>query len=119
MYILILQRLFLEALFDVVYFPVWWYTGGVKHAGLRCLELCKQGNRALAPGLWLVNIFVPMYGQYDWQGRLISFFIRSANVFGRALALGVWLAVCLVFFFIYMAFPIVIVLGILKTTGRS
>jgi hypothetical protein len=112
MWILILQRLAIEAILDVFYFPIWWYTGGVWRALLFCSDMLKEGNRNFAPGLWLRNIFVPMYGQYDWQGKIISFFMRLAQIVARTLALFVWFAVCLVFFLIWLVLPLVVVMGI-------
>ncbi|MSU75754.1 MAG: hypothetical protein EXS55_04555 [Candidatus Magasanikbacteria bacterium] len=115
MYLLIAQRLAFEALLDIIYFPLWWYTGGLKHALLWCVGVLKRGNQSLAPGLWLKNIFVPMYGQYDWQGKIISFFMRLAQVVFRTSALLVWLGFCCVLFMAWMVFPIVVVYGL----GRS
>ena len=94
MYLIIAQRLLFETLLDIFYFPLWWYSGGLKHAFLWCIDVLKSGNNTLAPGLWLKNIAVPMYGQYDWQGRLISFFMRLVQVIFRGLALMVWFLVC-------------------------
>ena len=108
MSILILQRLFLESILDIFYFPVWWYTKGAGHAGKWCWEMFKQGNSNLAPGLWLANLFVPMFGQYDFQGRLVSFFMRLVQIFARAVALFVWLNLCLVLFLGWLALPILV-----------
>lgn len=111
MMIIILQHLFLEAILDLLYFPLWWYSAGIKHAGRRCWHLFKNGNDNLAPGLWLRNIFVPMFGQYDFQGRLVSIFMRLANVIGRGIALFFWLIVCVGLFLFWLAFPILMTLG--------
>ena len=115
MFILILQRLFLEAFLDIFYFPFWWYTHGVRHAALWCFDLLKQGNRTLAAGLWLQNLFVPMFGQHDLQGRIISVFMRFINVIGRGFALLVWLQVCLVLFLLWLALPIVVIYGLVSS----
>jgi hypothetical protein len=109
MWILVLQRMVLEFLLDIVYFPMWWYTGGAKHAFLFCVGLFKEANSFLAPGLWLKNIFVPMFGQYDWQGRIMSFFMRVVNVIFRAIALIVWSFGICVLFFVWFAFPVFVV----------
>ena len=114
MWILILQRLTVEAILDIFYFPIWWYTGGVWHALLFCFDMLKEGNRSLAPGLWLRNIFVPMYGQYDIVGRLISIFMRLMQIIARTVALLFWLIVCLVFFLIWLALPVVVIFGLLS-----
>ncbi|PIT88282.1 MAG: hypothetical protein COU29_03380 [Candidatus Magasanikbacteria bacterium CG10_big_fil_rev_8_21_14_0_10_36_32] len=115
MFFLVLQRLFFGAVIDILYFPIWWYIGGTKHAAIWCLQLLKKGNDTLAPALWLQNIFVPMYGQYDWQGRIISFLVRSAQVFVRSLALVLWLAVCWLLLLIWLAMPLVTAYGLLKS----
>ena len=109
MWALILQRITIEFFIDIVYFPLWWYTGGAKHALLYCVDLMRGANATLAPGLWLKNIFVPMFGQYDWQGRLVSIFIRLANVIFRAIALFLWLFVVIFIFILWMIFPLVVV----------
>ena len=114
MFILVLQRLFFEALLDALYFPIWWYTGGIKYAAGGLFGLFNRGNQTLAPGLWLKNIFVPMFGQYDWQGRMISFFMRSVQVFFRSLALLLWAVVCLVLFFFWLVFPIIVIYGLVS-----
>lgn len=112
MYILILQRLFLESILDIFYFPVWWYTKGAGHAGKWCWQMFKHGNNNLAPGLWLANLFVPMFGQYDFQGRLVSFFMRLVQIIARAFALALWLIVCLAFFSVWLALPVLVFYGL-------
>ena len=112
MNIIILQRLLLEAILDIFYFPIWWYTKGALHALRWCFNLLKLGNENLAPGLWLANLFVPMFGQFDWQGRIFSFLMRLAQIFARAVALFVWLSLCSVLFLGWLALPILIVYAI-------
>jgi hypothetical protein len=79
------------------------------------VDLFKNGNRFLAPGLWLRNIFVPMYGQYDFQGRMISFFMRFINFVGRSVALCFWVGVCLFLFMVWLVFPGIIIYGIVRS----
>lgn len=115
MYFIIWQRLAVEATLDIILFPVWWYSRGTARAFLRAVEIFKNGNARLAPGLWLKNIFVPMFGQYDWQGRVISFFMRFFQVLARSLALLVWLLFCFVIFLVWLVFPVVVIMGIFKS----
>jgi len=115
MSIIILQRLFIEGALDIIYFPVWWYTGGVKHAGQWCYNLFLAGNERLAPGLWFLNLTVPMFGQRDITGRLISFFMRFVNVVGRGLALLAWLFVCLAFLGAWLAIPLIVSYGLFRS----
>ncbi len=112
MFILILQRLFLESILDIFYFPIWWYTQGALHALKKCFKILKEGNASLAPGLWLVNLFVPMYGQFDIQGRIVSFMMRVVQIIARGFALLIWFGLCTVLFIIWLALPVVVFYGI-------
>ncbi len=112
MNIIILQRLLFEFVLDIIYFPFWWYTKGAAHAWRRCFGLLRNGNLNLAPGLWLKNLFVPMYGQFDLQGRIVSFLMRLVQIFARTIALAVWFILCLFLFFCWLALPALIVYGI-------
>lgn len=108
MFFLVLQRITYDFLFHILYFPIWWYTVGMKRALLYTLNLVKFANSYMAPGLWLKNIFVPMFGQHDMQGRVASFFVRLGNVLFRSFALLVWFFVCVIIFSIWIALPIFI-----------
>jgi hypothetical protein len=70
-------------------FPVWWYGRGL----VKMLRKARQflANRAADFGLryWLKNLFRPMYGVRDWQGRLISFFMRVVAIAWYSLLLAV------------------------------
>lgn len=109
MYIIILQRIAIDFCLHLIYFPVWWYTGGMKRAFLGTWNLLRMVNSYLAPGLWLKNIFVPMFGQRDWQGRLVSFFMRLVNVIFRFLGLFVWFWIVLLLFLLWPIFPLFVV----------
>lgn len=115
MHLLIFQRLFGEALLDLVYFPVWWYTSGLRYAGGRCFEWLKAGNRALAPVLWLQNLFVPMFGQTDWQGKIISFFMRFVQILARSTALLAWAGTSVLFWLIWILLPIIAFYGLTRS----
>ena len=106
MWLLLAQRMVIEFALDVLYFPLWWFTGGAKDAFKFCVHLFRLGNAQFAPGLWLKNIFVPMFGQNDWQGRLVSFFVRLGNVIFRSMILLVWLVVVVILYALWFAFPI-------------
>jgi hypothetical protein len=108
MWLLIFQRILFDALLDIFYFPLWWYTGGIFHSLKWCTSFFLQGNQSLSPGLWFKNLLVPMYGQYDWQGRIISFIMRFVQFCARSVALIVWLVVCIFLFVIWLILPIVV-----------
>lgn len=110
--ILILQRLFLEAILDIFYFPIWWYSKGALYAIKKCFGFFKQGNANLAPGLWLANLFVPMFGQFDWEGRIVSFFMRLVQTIVRTFGLLLWLLFCLALFIMWLSLPVVVFYGL-------
>lgn len=109
MHILVLQRLLIEFAFDVAYFPVWWYSAGAKKVLFACGRMIADANRSMAPGMWLKNVFVPMFGQYDLGGRLTSFFIRVVNVIGRSIALFIWILIVFALFLLWLAFPLFVI----------
>jgi len=106
MWVLILQRILLDVLLRVIYFPVWWYTGGIKYISMYCANLLRAGNDYMAPGLWLKNIFVPMFGQSDWQGRIMSVFMRLVNLIGRSIGLLFWMLIVFIIFIFWIIWPI-------------
>lgn len=71
------------------------------------METIHNQERQLGVNIWLKNLFVPMYGSYDIAGRLISFIVRSAQVFARSLFLAVYAVGVLVLFLLYLILPVV------------
>ena len=84
-----------ELVWDILYFPVWWYGRGLVSLLLGLKNLLSDKQKSLALFIWIKNIFRPMYAQYDWQGWLISFFMRLAQIIFRSMILLVWLGLCL------------------------
>ncbi len=94
---LFLKYFFQDLLGDFFYFPIWWYTKGLKKAIIFTGEKIKDAENLLAVRIWIKNLFRPMYAQYDWQGRIISFFMRIFQIIVRSLLL-----VVLVFFILFI-----------------
>jgi len=115
MWLLVIQRLLIEALLDFIYFPFWWYTSGLKHWLFVLVRLFKDGNLILLPGLWLKNLFVPMFGQTDFQGRLMSIFMRLVNVIARGIALFVWFLIIVIIFLLWIVFPIFVLFMLIRS----
>lgn len=110
---LIYQKLVNEFFADIIYFPIWWYTRGLAIFFKKCFDLIRFANMIFVPGLWLKNIFVPMFGQYDIQGRLVSVFMRVVNIIGRSIALFLWSFFVFIVFLIWITLPIFIVGGMI------
>ncbi len=110
MNIILFQKIFVDAVLDVLLFPIWWYSKGLVRLSTYLLRAFQMANIKLAPGLWVRNIFVPMFGQADWQGRLMSVFMRLANVFFRGIAIMIY-GLILIFFVIgWVLLPIIILM---------
>lgn len=105
----IIHRLAIQFFFDVLYFPVWWYTNGLKRVAVGCGYAIEEANINFAPGLWLKYIFVPMYGQHDIQGRIMSIFIRIVNIIIRGFALGVFIFFAFAVLLAWIFFPVFVI----------
>ena len=99
---------------DILYFPVWWYTKGLKGAALTYQRRIKSGERYFALRVWLLNLFKPMYGQEDWQGRLISFFMRTIVLIFRFFLLVIWVCLVTILFLIYLILPIFVIFKVIS-----
>lgn len=95
----------LEIAQQVVRFPLWWYTTGTMYTLQRLSKSVQYASRLLAFGVWVRNLFVPMYGLYDWKSRVMSFIVRSAQIVFRGIALLVWIVLCFAQLIIYLALP--------------
>lgn len=87
------KYMFKELILDVIYFPVWWYTKGLKKAGVFFMDEVADWANRLSLKILFKNMLKPMYGDYSRSGRIISFFMRII-VFGFKLVLMViWFSV--------------------------
>lgn len=109
MWILIFQRTLLDFILHILFFPIWWYGGGAKKVLIGLVHRLEDASRSLAPLLWMKYIFVPMFGQRDWQGRIVSFLVRFWNVIFRSIALAATAFGLLCVFILWIAFPMIVV----------
>jgi hypothetical protein len=107
------QLVFVDLLGSVAWFPVWWYTTGFLMMGKSALSTLRYRSESYAFRVWLQNFFTPMYGQYDWTGRLISVFMRFVVLVGRAIAIVFEAAVYAVGLVLWAALPIVALIALL------
>lgn len=112
-FILYSGKIIVELMYDILYFPVWWYSRGLLNLlmGLKSFLLNKQ--KGLALFIWIKNIFRPMYAQYDWQGLLISFFMRLIQIIFRSLIMLVWFAVSLAVITFWILSPVLVIYEII------
>ncbi|MFA5155503.1 MAG: hypothetical protein WC453_03650 [Patescibacteria group bacterium] len=99
-------QIIIQILGEILYFPVWWYTVGFGRLVKGAWRFWRNQEQILGFSVWLKNLFVPMYGQRDFAGRLISFVIRLVQVIFRGVILLAWLAALLVLFLSWLALPL-------------
>ncbi len=93
---------------ELLYFPIWWYSVGLWRLAKNLYGFWIGQERSLGFSVWLKNIFVPMYGQYDLTGRLISFFVRLVQIIVRGVVLLFWLAIVISVFIFWLALPVLL-----------
>ncbi len=101
-FLLGLRYFFLDLVGGILRWPLWWYTQGLAFMVRWAVGTIKGYSRTLAIRVWIKNIFVPMFGMYDWQSRLISFFMRVVQIIGRSIALVIFVFVALFALAIYV-----------------
>lgn len=98
---------------DILYFPVWWYTAGLKKMILGFWENWK----GLASGMGLPILFrsigKPMYGDYTKSGRVISFFMRIIHLGFLSIATLIYGLIIVVLAFIWVILPLFIIYNII------
>jgi len=102
------NKIILEFILNILYFPIWWFTAGLLIVIKKNINFIQDQQKSLGVFIWVKNIFRPMYGQTDWQGRLISFFIRIVQIFFRALLLLFWMLAIIIIILLWIIFPFIV-----------
>ncbi len=93
---------------DILFFPIWWYSFGVVDVIMKLSVFVGQRQQSLGLFVWMKNIFVPMYGQRDIQGFIISVIIRIVQIIFRSIIMLFWLFFAFLLFSIWITLPILI-----------
>jgi len=107
------SQIIIKTLLEIAYFPIWWYSVGLVEAAKKLWAFWLNQEKALGFRIWTKNLLVPMYGQYDLAGRLISFFLRLVQVIFRGIALLFWLGMALVCFMLWIVLPIFLFIALM------
>jgi len=108
------RSVFAELLLEVLYFPPWWYGRGFMRVLQRASRSIASQYEHAGVGVWLKNLFVPMFGQYDWEGRLISFFIRIIQIIFRGIFFLIWILFVGVLVVLWLVIPVYTVYQIIR-----
>lgn len=104
----------IDILGDFLYWPIWWYTVGLKERVIWFGEQVKNMWKVMALGLWLKNFFVPMYGDRSILGRGISFVMRIVILLWKLVWFIGWLLLVLAILLLWIAAPVGVVFMIYK-----
>jgi hypothetical protein len=106
-----------DLLGSLLWFPVWWYTSGV----LRVVRLIIRQVKGLVAALNLKILFQfllkPMFGQADFAGRVISFFVRIFHFFFLFLYTIIVTVLYSALLVLWLALPLLVVWSILFHLG--
>jgi hypothetical protein len=106
-------KIILEIIKDIFYFPLWWYGRGFFIFLLSIFNFVKNQEKSLALLVWMKNIFKPMYGQTDWQGILVSIFIRIIQIIFRSIVMLVVILIALFLIIAWLLLPILTIYEII------
>lgn len=106
-------KILAELVMDILYFPLWWYSRGLVNLILSVKDFLTNKQKGLALLVWIKNIFKPMYGQYDWQGMIISFFVRSVQIVFRSIFMLFWAILALAAVIAWVIFPVFVIYEII------
>jgi len=105
-------KILAEIIGHVLYFPLWWYSTGLMRLLNNLRNFLSDREKSLALLIWIKNIGRPMYGQYDWQGRIISFFMRLIQIIIRSFFMLFWLALALAILGLWALLPFIVLYNI-------
>lgn len=91
---------------SLAYFPVWWYTRGALRTAKMCMHTVAEQARDYGVNVWIKNLFVPMFGQHDFWGKLISFWLRTTMILFYSFLLLMLSLAMLAAFILWLVVPI-------------
>jgi hypothetical protein len=115
-FFLLSAKTIFQSLWKIAYFPLWWYTQGFLNILKKFGKFLLMREKSLALFLWIKNIHKPMYAQTDWQGRLISLFMRLVQIIARSIIMIVYLILVLIGIFVWLASPVFVTYEIIFQT---
>lgn len=99
---------------EILYWPVWWYSRGLVAFIKKRLVSVKEFEQDVGLTVWIINWAKPMYGQYDIQGKIISFIMRTVSILYKVIIIMLYFLLQAVMSIIWLGLPIVIVWQIIK-----
>jgi fatty acid desaturase len=69
----------------------------------------RNEQTILGLSVWLKNIFTPMYGQHDFLGKAISFFMRLVQIIARSFLMLIYVIIALILVAFWLVLPPLVV----------
>ncbi len=98
---------------DFAYWPIWWYSSGLMEALKNLWHSSIRANQELALLVWMRNIFTPMFGDFTWEGRIISFLMRVVQIIGRGIMFILMVLFALIQLLLWIALPLIVIYEVL------
>ena len=99
---------------NVLYWPVWWYTVGLKDFVLGRFVAIKRFEGDIGLTIWVVNWGKPMYGQYDIGGKIISFIIRTLGIIFKVVQLLIISILEMVLIVVWVLVPLLAIFQLIR-----
>jgi len=109
----ILSIVLIEEIKTILYFPIWWYSKGLIKAIEASISFVNDFEQTLGFKIWVKNLFVPMFGQHDLAGRLISFFLRIFQILWKGIALLIFIVLAFLYIIFWLVLPLFIIYQII------
>lgn len=100
-----LKLVVVDILGSIGYFPIWWYTRGLKMATLFVLRKISETEKALAIKIQFRYLFTPMYADYTKSGRAISIVMRIVVLAFKSVIMLVSMAFWIVILIVWIGLP--------------
>ncbi len=110
--ILVLRYAMKDVIGGIIFFPIWWYTIGFMTVLSWAASSIGEMSQMFGLGVWVRNLFVPMYGDTSIIGRLISFGIRLVMITVRGVVVLCWSVIVFVCVGVYLALLPAVVSGV-------
>jgi hypothetical protein len=104
--VLAVKSIVVDIIGDALYFPIWWYSVGLKTVLMNRVRSLDAMSEQLALKLLILNIFKPMFAQSDSAGRIISFFMRIVILIARSVFFAIFAVLQLCILILWVGVPL-------------
>jgi hypothetical protein len=108
----IVRIILVDIIWEIVYFPIWWYSQGLSTVFNFLVRQSKQDWRNKGLSIGFKFLFKPMYSQNDFVGRAISFFVRLFVLIFKIIVFLVFFIIYLALLILWILLPYIVLRGI-------